>query len=677
MKKIATFILCMMITAAAGAKEPISLESLLKEMTDRSAVASFPDPAFTCKQASSYDRAAKSPEENWFANGDASQFVREEVNNGRKEWVMMEEEGPGAIVRWWITAPHYRNTIRVYIDGSDTPIIEANSGELLGGEALVGAPLSSPRANGRNLYLPIPYAKSIKVTADKMWTGKPDEEQGNLYYQINFRTYAEGTEVKSFTQEDLVAAKDQIAEVSKKLLLLGSFGKEKYQIEMVTEARKLGPDESFALETISGSRAVTALVVKVETEDVTQALRSLILEISFDEAADDGGQCPKKVCCPVGEFFGSGVGVNPYQSWYTRVKEDGVMVAYWVMPFQKKCDISVKNVGEEAVSVLLVATTKDWNWDDRSMYFHCNWRQQREIPTRPMIDWEYIRLEGKGVFVGDVLSILNRVRDWLGEGDEKIYTDGETFPSHFGTGTEDYYGYAWCTPQFFEAPFHAQPRAEGPGNYGNATNLRFRSLDGIPFTKDFRFDMEVWHWHPTTEIDYAVATMWYGLPGAKAVEAPCCDAVIAEAKMPVSYKSPAFMPQIEGFKFKSIPDGQVSRQTMTQYADKWKNDAQLWWTGTHPGNKMELLVNLEKSGKQKLICGMTKAVDYGVAQFYLDGVKIGEPVDLFNDGVIHTGYVVIGEVDAEAGERKLTVEIIGKNAKSTNYMFGMDDYRFE
>lgn len=671
MKKWLMFLGVMMTCAAVQAKEPVSVATLLAEMTDRAAVARFPDPAYTCKQASSYDRAAKSPEQDWFANGDASQFVRVEENAGRKEWVLMDAEGPGAIVRWWITAPHYRTTIRIYIDGSDTPAVEANAGDLLGGEALVGAPLSAQRARGRNLYLPIPYTKSIKVTADKMWTGNRDEEQGNLYYQINYRTYAAGTEVVSFSKEELKAAEELVARQQKELLEVSDATRRSVRFEE-GNAIEIAPGEKWEAKD-EDKGAITLLAVKViGDEDITQALRSTLLRITFDDADTP------HVLCPLGEFFGSGVGANAFRSWYTTVTEDGSMCSLWVMPFQKSWKVSLENEGKEAITAAIIVRTEDFKWDDRSMYFHCNWRQQREVPTRPMIDWEYIKLQGEGVFVGDVLTVLNRVPDWWGEGDEKIYVDGEAFPSHFGTGTEDYYGYAWCTPHFFEAPFHAQPRAEGPGNYGNTTNLRYRALDAIPFTKDFRFDMEVWHWHATTTIDYAAAVMWYGKPGTKAVGAPSCEEVIAEAKMPVSYVSPKFLPRIPGFTFKSAPAGSVEVQNMSQFTGgKWHEDRQLWWKGAKPGDKLELTVTLEKSGKQRFVCSMTKAVDYGTVQFYLDGEKIGQPVDLFNNGVIHTGDLTLGEVDAEAGEHTLTVEITGKNEKATNYLFGMDQFRFE
>ena len=92
------------------------------------------------------------------------------------------------------------------------------------------------------------------------------------------------------------------------------------------------------------------------------------------------------------------------------------------------------------------------------MHFHANWHYEYPIHAygaRGTKDWNYIEAQGKGVYVGDNLAVMNPVKEWWGEGDEKIYVDGEKFPSHFGTGTEDYYGYAWCWPVAFQHPFHA------------------------------------------------------------------------------------------------------------------------------------------------------------------------------------------------------------------------------
>jgi hypothetical protein len=307
------------------------------------------------------------------------------------------------------------------------------------------------------------------------------------------------------------------------------------------------------------------------------------------------------------------------------------------------------------------------------MHFYTTWRQQRNIPTenggRAALDWNYLAAKGQGVFVGDTLTLLNRVKSWWGEGDEKIYVDGEKFPSHFGTGTEDYYGYAWCTPEFFESPFHAQPRAEGPGNYGNTTDTRVRLLDGIPFRKSFRFDMEVWHWQET-EVDYAATTYWYGRPGAAANHQP--DP--AEAAHPVKYKTPKPAPKVKGFTIIGVPPGNVELQNLAPHGrGKWEKDDHLWWTQAKPGNKLSLVVPVEKSGKYELVLEMTKARDYGIVQLSLDADKLGEPIDLYNPKVDPTGPVSLGTLELSKGKHTLTVEIVGANPKAIkSYMFGLD-----
>ena len=87
----------------------ITIETLLNDMTDRGAVARFPQSDFRLKQSSSYNRASVTPNEpkGWFTNRDYNKgekninFMRIEENNGKKEWVLMEHNSPGALVRYW------------------------------------------------------------------------------------------------------------------------------------------------------------------------------------------------------------------------------------------------------------------------------------------------------------------------------------------------------------------------------------------------------------------------------------------------------------------------------------------------------------------------------------------------------------------------------------------------
>jgi hypothetical protein len=109
----------------ARSRPAITLESLLQEMVNRDAVARLPDPYFTCKQASSWDRSQTEPGGNhWFANRDFDNSFRKEANQGRTKYVIMEDEGPGCATRIWrpldigdVTKALPQTTIRFYRDG--------------------------------------------------------------------------------------------------------------------------------------------------------------------------------------------------------------------------------------------------------------------------------------------------------------------------------------------------------------------------------------------------------------------------------------------------------------------------------------------------------------------------------------------------------------------------------
>ena len=85
-----------------------------------------------------------------------------------------------------------------------------------------------------------------------------------------------------------------------------------------------------------------------------------------------------------------------------------------------------------------------------------------------------------------------------------------------------------------------------------------------------------------------------------------------------------------------------------------------------------------KAGGYEVSVALTKARDYGIVQFYLDGKKVGEPIDLYNPDVIPAEPIVLGTHHLTAGEHKLTVEIVGANPKAVkSYMFGLDEILFK
>jgi hypothetical protein len=118
-------------------------------MTDFESVARFPSPAYTLKQASSYDRRSISPDRpGWFANADFNQFIREEKVEGHSEFVMMDADGPGVIVRFWLTTLARQGTMRFYFDKEPEASLQIPGFDLMKAGFDVGRSLLIPHSSG-------------------------------------------------------------------------------------------------------------------------------------------------------------------------------------------------------------------------------------------------------------------------------------------------------------------------------------------------------------------------------------------------------------------------------------------------------------------------------------------------------------------------------------------------
>jgi hypothetical protein len=642
------------LSSSVAAAPAITTASLLDDMTNLAAMAEFPSPAYTCKQFSSYDRKSKSPTEDWFANDDCGQYLRVEERAGRQEHVMMDAAGPGAIVRIWSANP--AGTLRIYLDGAEQPALQGPMAELLGGQYPgLPRPLAGEYSKGWNLYFPIPYAKSCKVTSDK----------GDFYYHVNYRTYEAGTEVETFNAGQLKTLAGRIEQLAARLAtprgLAAELGGEAQPFDL-----ELPAGESMRAD-FAGPMAFTRALVRLNASDRDAALRGVIVKLTFD-----GELC---VQAPLGDLFGSAPGINPFSTLPLGMTKEGEMYSHWFMPFKDAADIELVNLGKDNVTLSGEIALKECKWTDASMHFHAKWRGQFDVPTRPMQDWNYLRAKGKGVFAGVAFAIDNPVKDWWGEGDEKIYVDGETFPSHFGTGTEDYYGYAWGWPEPFTHAYHSQPRCDGPGSYGRTSVNRFDILDRIPFTKDFKFDMELWHWNEKCKVNMAVMAYWYARPGASDGFEPirASDAVVRP--MPV-YVVPKVAGAIEGEDLKIT---RVSGVAEPQDWDGVSGGKHLWWhEGMKPGDTLAVAFPSPKAGKFRVLARFLRAPDYGIHQLAINGQKTGEPMDFYNPDVAPTKEVDLGVFELKAADNEFSATVAGANDKAVKaYMFGLDYLRLK
>ena len=670
-------VLSVVFVGVVGCQGPrVTTGSLLSEMTDLSALAEYPDPPFTCKQFSSYDRKSVTADDHagWFANADCGQYLRVEERDGRKEHVMADMDGPGAIVRIWSANP--KGTLRIYLDNSETPVIEAPMTELLGGTyAGVPKPIACERSRGWNSYLPIPYAKHCKITSD----------EGGFYYHVNYRTYPPDTVIKSFTADDLELLSDQITEVAASLASPYKCGVEtiawSYEPGLKVLQEHMGANAKVQMHgckvqqgkntvcrtETTNDAAIVGMRVKVDAENVALALRQVVLNISFD------GE--ETVTCPLGDFFGTAPGANAYESLPSGVTADGEMWSHWIMPFDETAEMAFTYNGTQKVMLKWGVVTEDYEWTDRSMHFHAKWRGQFDVPTRPMIDWNYLTATGQGVFVGAAFHIANPVKAWWGEGDEKIYVDGETFPSHFGTGTEDYYGYAWCCNEPFTHAYHNQPRCDGPANYGHTAVNRWHVIDKIPFEQRFKFDMELWHWNAEANVAMSVVSYWYAKPGATDGFPAIDPADLRVTEIP-EYKPRRVEGALEGEEMEVLEMTGGSHEV--QPWGNLSNEHHRWWRHGKPGDKLTLGFEVEQAGKYRVIARFLTAGDYGIHQLYINGAPAGEPIDLYNPQVKPSDEYDLGTFELAAGQNRITAEIVGANEKAVkSHMLGLDYLRLE
>jgi hypothetical protein len=528
------------LTGKAHTVETVTMASLLEEMIDRDAVAKIPEPYYVCKQASSWDRRQTVVKgENWFANRDYDKYVRKEITKGRTEYVIMEDKGPGCVTRIWkpldIGNELPKSTIRFYLDGEAAPALEADFTKLLSAQSIFAEPFSFIASDekdvqnqfslpsgykqlGGDLYFPIPYARGCKITLEPHYGPDTVKKHNVFFYILNYRSYEAGTAVETFSLNRYDGVKALSQRVGENL---DAPWADVDTQKTVTGKASIKPGEELAKELPSGSASVRRFVVQLNPKIEASALRDLFVSMSFD-----GEQT---VYCPISEFFGGGYFpedthpenptpdrnfIRPHWNWNFRVEENGRFSCYLVMPYSSSATVSIRNQSDRTVPVRFDISVGEWKWDDSSMLFHANWRYGLTPGTHA--DWNYIEIQGQGTYVADTLSVYNPSKRWYGEGDERIYIDGESFPSHLGTGTEDYYGYAWGMAHFWNSAFISAPYRDGRGKQdwkGYQTVSRERMLDAITFRKSLKIDMEVGVWFPV-QATYAVGTMWYARPGA-------------------------------------------------------------------------------------------------------------------------------------------------------------------
>jgi hypothetical protein len=392
----------------------------------------------------------------------------------------------------------------------------------------------------------------------------------------------------------------------------------------------------------------------------------------------DGNPRPA-VEAPVGDFFANCFGQRREVVSLPVVVDDGdAYNCFWQMPFRKSARIEVVNESEKPISLLYYNI--DWIKKDKlpkdTPYFYAQYRQ--EYPVEHGKDYVLLETEGKGHYVGTVLAVRTRSPSWFGEGDEKIYINGEPKPSIWGTGTEDYFLCAWGLKQT-STPYFGVPYFDQWGIVGGHTSAyRWHLNDPIVFNKGIKVSFEHFGWiapdenpdHRSMswnerEDDYASVAFWYQsgqptfearAPHAKQRELPSLERVTAYAR--------------------DFADAQHhgTGEAATQHLDFYAGAQLLYKPKEADGAWLEVPFTINQKEPLRLLLNATKAPDFGQYQASLNGVKLGRPIDFYGAKVASEECHLL-DFWPQPGKYTLRLECVGKNSQSTGNYLGIESVR--
>jgi len=391
----------------------------------------------------------------------------------------------------------------------------------------------------------------------------------------------------------------------------------------------------------------------------------------------DGDSRPA-VEAPLGDFFANGFGQRSEVLSLPVVVEGGDSYnCYWRMPFRKSARIEVENQSDKPLSLLYFNI--DWIKLDRLPadvpYFHAQYRQ--EYPVEKGKDYVLLETTGKGHYVGTVLAAHFRSPAWFGEGDEKIYIDGEAKPSIWGTGTEDYFLSAWGL-QKAGTPYFGVPFYDERGVGGHTSAYRWHIADPVVFNTGIKVTIEHWGWMSPDENpdyasnswneredDYASVAFWYQTgkstftslaPAVAERKLPSLDRIVVKAADP-------------GVKIVSGA-AEISRRP---HGDRGEEEIAVRSRGAG-GAWLGISFEVKAKEPLHLVVIGTASPDGGLYQASLNGVNLGRPLDFYAPGTVERAFDLL-DFWPEPGAYVLRLENAGRDVRSAGTACAVESVR--
>lgn len=248
----------------------------------------------------------------------------------------------------------------------------------------------------------------------------------------------------------------------------------------------VGPGDKTVLLEYQGAGIITKIWSANSTQWSEEDRRKLSINMYWDNEEKPA------VSVPFSDFFGIGLGLmTSFENVFFSMPEGRSFNCAIPMPFRKAAKIEVVNESDKFImfyyKINMVELPK---LDDDALYFHAFWN--REIETQKGEDYTILpQIEGRGRYLGTNIGVIGNEKyrgSWFGEGEVKIYLDGDDkFPSLIGTGTEDYIGTGWGQGEYAHA---IQGSTISNKTFDLYTFYRFHTYDPVYFHSDCRITIQ-------------------------------------------------------------------------------------------------------------------------------------------------------------------------------------------
>jgi hypothetical protein len=404
----------------------------------------------------------------------------------------------------------------------------------------------------------------------------------------------------------------------------------------------------------------------------------------------DGAEAPA-VEAPLGDFFAAGFGLRrEVRSAPIQVPGGDAYNSFWRMPFSRHARITVTNEGARNARSFYyqIDYTRVPSLPPGTAYFCAQYR--REFPEVAGRDYLVLDAVGRGHYVGTVMSVRSRSPYWFGEGDARIYVDGDARPTIQGTGTEDYFLSAWGLDQH-SFPYAGAPYlSSDPSDLGfRATMYRWHIADPIRFQHSLRVTFEHTGWmsadetatgrvdgHVEREDDIATVAFWYqvGQPRRFTTLPSLAERTFPDLDRVVEAKD-------------LIRTARRSAGTLElQRGYDWTGEGQLFFVPSTDSAFLEVTFPVADTTRSGLVFRMTRAPDYGRWRILLDGrdvTALADYPDWDPRGAqdlyardVEVRDLYLGSYSLAPGTHTVRFELAGRNGLSSGDVLGFDSIRF-